>query len=85
MVIVEVPAPDAAHEADPEVRQQVADVRSWLYTRLHLTHEPSSSGTSIGGRAYIDFSGALFFEGPTPRFATPGFTAWGATCGRCIR
>ncbi len=81
MVIVEVPAPDAAHEADPEVRQQVADVRSWLYTRLHLTHEPSSSGTSIGGRAYIEFSGALFFDGPhSPNCDARGSRPGAATC-----
>jgi hypothetical protein len=64
MVIVEVPAPDASHVTDPDLRQQLTAVRAKLYTMLKLTKEPSSGGVSIGGRAYMEFSGALFFDGP---------------------
>jgi hypothetical protein len=86
MVIVEVPAADAAHVADTDVRQLVGDVRTWLYAAVNLTHEPSSNGSKIGGRAYTEFSGALFFDGPhAPNCDARGSKPGAATCWECIR
>lgn len=81
MVIVEVPAPDASHVSDAALRQQVGEVRNWLKQALHLSREPSSSGAAIGGRVYLEFSGALFFDGPhAPNCSARGSRPGAATC-----
>jgi hypothetical protein len=81
MVIVEVPAPDASHVSDAALRQQVAEVRRWLKQALHLPREPSSNGALIGGRVYLEFTGALFFDGPhAPNCSARGSRPGAATC-----
>lgn len=64
LVIVEVPEPDAAHVADADLRSQLRDLRPKLLAKLKLTGEPTTGGNKIEGRAYMTFTGALFFDGP---------------------
>lgn len=81
MVIVEVPEPDADHVADPSLRDLLATVRDTLIIALNLPHPPNANGASIGGRAYMAFRGALFFDGwHSPNCDSRGTTPGASTC-----
>lgn len=80
LVIVEIPEPDAAHVADANLRGQLQALRSSLLTKLNLTGEPTMGGNKIGGRAYMSFTGALFFDGPHAPGCARGTGKASVTC-----
>ena len=81
MVIVELPPADSIHILDSSLRAQVAAARALLRQQLRLSGEPSRHGNAIGGRAYMEFSGALFFDGiHSPHCELRGSGAGAATC-----
>lgn len=81
-IIVEIPEPDPAHVSDAQLRAQLAAERTLVREQLHLIGEPSRSGNKINGRAYMEFTGALFFDGPhfpncqSRGEGTPAVTCW---------
>jgi hypothetical protein len=81
-IIVEIPDPDAAHVSDPDLRALLTAARDSIHKQLKLTKEPGSGGVQIGGRAYMEFQGALFFDGPHESncagrgTGTPAVTCW---------
>ncbi len=80
-VIVEVPDGDAEHVADPALRRELAAERTLIRQQLNLKSEPSKRGNVIAGRAYMAFTGALFFDGPHyPHCDARGEKAKAVTC-----
>ncbi len=80
-VIVEIPDGDAEHVADAALRSQLASERQLIRQQLNLKGEPSKGGNVIGGRAYLEFTGALFFDGPHyPHCDARGEKAKAVTC-----
>jgi hypothetical protein len=81
-IIVEIPDPDAAHVSDPDLRAVLTAARDSIRKQLKLTREPGSGGSQIGGRAYMEFQGALFFDATHDSncagrgTGTPAVTCW---------
>lgn len=81
-IIVEIPEPDAQHVADPALRPQLAAARESLRQQLQLKGDPRKRGIRLDGRAYMEFTGALFFDGndypecDRQGHGTPAVTCW---------
>ncbi len=81
MVIVEIPEGDAVHVTDAALRSTLAAERALIRQQLNLKGEPSKHGNVIAGRAYMEFTGALFFDGPHyPHCDARGEGERAATC-----
>jgi hypothetical protein len=61
-IILEIPAPDPQHVTNATLRTQLQKTRDGIKRQLRLTKEPGG-GNHIDGRAYMEFRGALFFDG----------------------
>ncbi|MEP6622528.1 MAG: hypothetical protein ABJE47_24615 [bacterium] len=61
-IIVEIPKADADHVSDYALRGELNAEHATILTQLKLAKEPGH--VPIDGRAYMEFKGALFFDGP---------------------
>jgi hypothetical protein len=79
-VIVEIPMPDASHVRNKALRGLLTRERGLIRNQLRLAREPGT--VHIDGRAYMEFVGALFFDGPhyphcdARGSGTPAVTCW---------
>ena len=81
-IIIELPQPDATHVSDPALRAKLVEARAALHQQLHLIGEPPAKGIWIRSGVYMEFVGALFFDGNDyPNCdqrgkGTPAVTCW---------
>ena len=80
-IIVEIPQPDAAHVQDPGLRSRLTAARAALLSQLGLKTPPTSKGVWLKDPVYLEFTGALFFDGNDyPKCSARGRRVGAATC-----
>lgn len=79
-VVVEIPKADALHVVDGQLRKLLLVEHDSILKQLKLTKEPGTN--RIKGPAYVEFIGALFYDGPHHKNCagrgvdSPAVTCW---------